>query len=85
MQWTYHITAAAQPRVLARLLQLFDQQSLDLNSLIFTRAGATLAIQLTAEIEPALAHRLHAKLYNLLDVEQVRLEPNRPPPFIANS
>jgi hypothetical protein len=76
--WTYCITAAPQPRVLARVVQLFDQQLLTLTTLILTQGPETTSILLTVEVEPALARRLHAKLLHLHWVEHVHLTQTPP-------
>jgi acetolactate synthase small subunit len=73
MQWTYHITAASRPRVLMRLVQIFDQQSLAISSLTLALVDDRVQIRLTAEIEPELAHRILAKLYNQTDIQHVDL------------
>ena len=74
MQWTYQIVATQQPRVLARVLQLFDQQSIVLQSLMLTQTEVEIRVRISAEIEPALAVRLQAKLLHLMAVVEVQLE-----------
>ncbi len=73
MTWTYQITAASRPRVLMRLMQLFEQQSLVIRTLELALLDSRVKITLTVEVESALAHRLQAKLYQQLDIEQVEL------------
>jgi acetolactate synthase small subunit len=73
MEWTYEITAAPRPRVLVRLVQLFDQQALDIRSLQLTRFDGCVLIRLTVAVEAALARRLCAKLYHQVDVQEVGL------------
>ncbi len=77
MPWTYQIAAAPKPRVLARVAHLFDQQLLTISALTLSQNEAA-TITLTVEVEAALAHRLHAKLLHLQDVEQVRLTETEP-------
>ena len=74
MQWTYQITAASRPRVLMRLAQVFDQQSLVISSLTLALLNDYVKITLTVEAEPELAHRLKAKLYNQTDILEVRFD-----------
>lgn len=74
MQWTYKIIATPQPRVLARVLQLFDQQLIVVQSLTLTQTEVEIRVRISAEIEPALAVRLHAKLLHVMAVEDVQLE-----------
>lgn len=73
MKWTYQITAASRPRVLMRLVQVFDQQSLAIRSLELTLLDNHVKINLTVEIEPDLARRLQAKLYLQTDIQNVDL------------
>jgi hypothetical protein len=73
MQWTYRITAASRPRVLMRLVQVFEQQSLAIRSLELALLDNRVKINLTVEVESALAHRIQAKLYHQLDIHQVDL------------
>jgi acetolactate synthase regulatory subunit len=73
MQWTYQITAASRPRVLMRLVQIFDQQSLVISSLNLALLDNRVRIDLTVEIEPELAQRLQAKLYHQTDIQNVDL------------
>jgi hypothetical protein len=73
MKWTYQITAASRPRVLIRLVQLFDQQSLVIRSLELALLDNRVRINLTVEVERELALRLQAKLYHQMDIENVDL------------
>ncbi|WP_353063077.1 hypothetical protein RBB77_17535 [Tunturibacter psychrotolerans] len=73
MKWTYQITAASRPRVLMRLVQLFDQQSLVIRSLELALLDNRVRINLTVEVERELALRLQAKLYHQMDIENVDL------------
>jgi acetolactate synthase small subunit len=73
MQWTYQITAASRPRVLMRLVQVFDQQSLVISSLKLALLDDCVRITLTVEVEPELARRLEAKLHHQIDVQTVEL------------
>lgn len=73
MKWTYQITAASRPRVLMRLVQIFEQQSLAICSLQLALLDNHVKITLTAEVEPPLAHRIQAKLYHQSDIQQVEL------------
>ncbi len=77
MLWTYQISAAPKPRVLARVVQLFDQQLLTVSRLTLTQDDETVAILVTVAVEAALAHRLHAKLFHVQDIEQVHLTETR--------
>ena len=74
MQCTFQITTAPQPRVLARVVQLLDQQLIILQSLACTQTEVETTIRLSALINPVLAQRIRAKLLHLLAVEDVRLE-----------
>ena len=73
MQWTYRIIAASRPRVLMRLVQLFDQQSLVIRSLELALLDNCVKISLTVEVERELALRIQAKLYHQIDIESVDL------------
>jgi acetolactate synthase regulatory subunit len=73
MEWTYQITAASKPRVLMRLVQLFDQQSLVIRSLELALLDNRVKINLTVDADTALAHRIQAKLYHQLDIQEVDL------------
>jgi len=73
MEWTYQITAASRPRVLMRLVQLFDQQSLVIRSLELALLDNRVKINLTVDTDTALAHRIQAKLYHQLDIQEVDL------------
>jgi len=73
MKWIYQITAASKPRVLMRLVQLFDQQSLVIRSLELALLDNRVRISLTVEVERELALRLQAKLYHQMDIENVDL------------
>ena len=78
MQWTYQITAASRPRVLMRLVQLFDQQSLVIQTLQLALLDNRVQINIIIDTEPELAHRLQAKLYHQVDIQNVELLPNTP-------
>jgi hypothetical protein len=73
MQWTYQITAASRPRVLMGLVQVFDQQHLVISSLKLALLDDRVKICLTVDVEPELAQRLQAKLYNQTDIQDVDL------------
>jgi hypothetical protein len=73
MKWTFQITAASRPRVLMRLIQIFDQQSLVIRSLELVLLDNRVRINLTTEVETELARRLQAKLYHQTDIEDVEL------------
>ncbi|QHN02309.1 hypothetical protein FTO74_02170 [Granulicella sp. WH15] len=73
MEWKFQLTAAARPRVLSRVMQLFDQQSLNVRSLVFTQTAEVIVIQALVEVEAALAQRLQAKLYRQIDLREVML------------
>jgi acetolactate synthase regulatory subunit len=73
MEWTYQITAASKPKVLMRLVQVFDQQSLVIRSLELALLDNSVKINLTVDADTALAHRIQAKLYHQLDIQNVDL------------
>ncbi len=75
MEWTYKITAAAKPKVLLRIVQLFEQQSLSARSIVYTVTGETVTILLHVQAETHHAHRIHAKLHSQYDIRQVELTP----------
>ena len=62
------------PRVLARLVQLFDEQRLPICSLTFVQTGNEIDIRVDVEANETLAKRLEAKLWHQLDVKDVHLE-----------
>jgi acetolactate synthase regulatory subunit len=73
MRWTYHITAASKPRVLMRLVQVFDQQSMTISSLELALLNDSVSITLTVDADRELADRVRAKLYNQIDIRDVDL------------
>ncbi len=73
MRWTYQITAASRPRVLMRLVQVFDQQSMTIRSLELALLDDCVVISLTVDADQELAHRVRAKLYNQTDIRDVDL------------
>ena len=73
MNWTYQITAASQPRVLPRLVRLFEQHPLVIRALDLALLDRSVKISISIEAEPELAHHLQAKLYQQDDVQQVEL------------
>lgn len=73
MQWTYQITAASRPRVLMRLVQVFDQQRVTISSLQLALLDDHVNIALTVEVETELAYRIQAKLYSQTDIQKVDL------------
>lgn len=73
MEVTYQITASSQPRVLMRIVQLFDQQSLAIRSLELALLDNRVNIRLTVQTESALAHRIQAKLYHQIDIQTVEI------------
>ena len=76
MDWTYKITAAANPRMLLRVLQLFDQQRLAYHQLSYAVAGEVATIVIRTPADPHHASRIHAKLYNQHDIREVELLPS---------
>jgi hypothetical protein len=73
MEWTYRISAAARPRVLMRIAQLFDQQLVPIRVCLLEERGGLLDIVITIDVEPELAQRIHAKLYHHVDLLSVDL------------
>ncbi len=73
MEWTYRIRAAARPRTLMRIAQVFDQQMVSMRRCLLEETGDVVEMAITVETEEALAVRIHAKLYKLLDLHQVDL------------
>ena len=73
MLWTYQITAASRPRVLMRLVQVFDQQCLVIRSLTLSLLDDHVSIAVTIEVEPGQAHRVRAKLCNQIDIQNVEM------------
>jgi acetolactate synthase small subunit len=74
MRCTFRITTAPQPRVLARVVQLFDQQLIVLQSPALKQTEHEIRIRISADVSPALADRIRAKMLHLLAVEDVKLE-----------
>jgi hypothetical protein len=79
MEWTYKISAAARPRVLMRIAQLFDQQLVPICVCLLEQHGTLLDIVITVEVEPELAQRIHAKLYHHVDLLSVVVVAGRLP------
>lgn len=73
MEWTYKISAAARPRVLMRIVQVFDQQMVSMSRCVLVELGGTLDIVVTAEMDAELAQRIHAKLHKQMDLTSVDL------------
>lgn len=73
MVWTYRITAAARPRLIMRLAQIFDQQLLEIDRLEVIRERDVTVIRIEIHSDEYLARRIHAKLYRLSDVVHVVL------------
>ncbi|HTD95492.1 MAG TPA: hypothetical protein VK627_01130 [Edaphobacter sp.] len=73
MQWAYTIAAEPRARILARVVQLFDQQRLSLRSLVLEETDTAVHLTLTVEAEPHLAQRIQAKLYHLYGISSVDL------------
>lgn len=71
MLCTYQITAASRPRVLMRLIQVFDQQSMIISSLELALLDDCVKITLTVDADRARAERVRAKLYNQNDILNV--------------
>ena len=81
MRWTYQISAAAKPRVLLRVAQVFEQQTIALQRLVLEEYGGALKIKVTVEAEEELARRVHAKLYKQLDMLHIELLAERSTDF----
>ena len=78
MRWTYRITAAAaRPRLIMRLVQLFDQQLLEIDRLEVMRLHDATMVRIVVRCEEHVARRIHAKLYRLADVAHVLLSNDR--------
>ncbi len=77
MEWIYKISAAARPRVLMRIAQLFDQQLVPIRVCLLEERGGLLDIAITVEVEQELAQRIHAKLYHHVDLLSVDLVAGR--------
>ena len=73
MKWTYQISAAARPRVLERIAQVFEQQMISMQRLVLEQSQGKLAMNITVEVEEGMARRVHAKLYKQIDVLDIRL------------
>jgi len=73
MVWTYRITAVARPRLAMRVAQIFDQQLLEVERFDLVRQDTVTTIRVVVECDGPIAHRVHAKLYRLVDIVQVDL------------
>ncbi len=73
MKWTYRVTAAARPRLIMRLAQVFDQQMIEIDRLEVKRLQDATMMRIEVCCEEHLARRIHAKLYRLADVAHVLL------------
>ena len=73
MEWTYRITATSGPRVLMRVVQLFDNQRLAIRSLSLKDSDGRVDILINADTATEQARRIHAKLYHQVDILQVEL------------
>ena len=77
MEWTYKISASVRPKVLMRVVQVFDQQSVAMRRCLLEECGGLLQILIVAEVDEELAPRIQAKLYKLVDLGEVELIPGR--------
>ena len=77
MEWTYTIRAAARPRVMMRIVQVFDQQMVQMRQCLLLESGDGLDISVTIDVEEELALRIHAKLYKQEDLEHIALVAGR--------
>lgn len=77
MEWTYKISASARPKVLMRVVQVFDQQSVPMRRCLLEECGEVLQIVIVADMDEDLARRIHAKLYKLVDLVEVDLMAGR--------
>ena len=77
MKWTYRVTAAARPRLVMRIAQVFDQQMLEIDRLEAKRLQDATMMRIEVRCEEHVAHRIHAKLYRLADVAHVLLSNDR--------
>jgi hypothetical protein len=68
MVWTYRITAAARPRLIMRIAQIFDQQLLEIERLEVLRESNVTQMRVEVQCTEHLARRIHAKLYGTSDV-----------------
>jgi hypothetical protein len=59
-----------------RLVQLFDQQSLVIQTLQLALLDNHVQINIVTDANPELALRLQAKLYHQVDIQNVELLPN---------
>ena len=81
MEWTYRISAAARPKVLMRVVQVFDQQLVTMRRCSMDEVGELLELSVTVDIEHDLAQRIHAKLYKLHGLLQIDLIAAQVPPL----
>jgi acetolactate synthase regulatory subunit len=79
MEWTYRISAAARPKVLMRVVQVFDQQLVAMRRCSMEEAGNLLELSITVDIEQGLAQRIHAKLYKQHDLLHIDLIAGKAP------
>jgi len=75
MEWTFTIYATKNPRVVLRILQLFEQQRAEILHIRCDMTGERTTVSIDVLAQPHLAGRIHAKLYNQHDVLQVELAP----------
>lgn len=73
MMWTYRITAAARPRLIMRIAQVFDQQLLEIDRLEVIRERDVTVLRAEVHCDEYLARRIHAKLYRMPDIMHVAL------------
>jgi hypothetical protein len=75
MKWVYSISAVSAPRLLTRVVMIFDQQSLTLSEVSWrlNDGDATVEISLRVACPEALAQRMHAKLLHLQDLRMATL------------
>ena len=77
MEWTYKISASVRPKVLMRVVQVFDQQSVAMRRCLLEECGEVLEVTIVAEVDEDLARRMQAKLHKLVDLLEVEMIPGR--------
>ncbi|CAN5704811.1 hypothetical protein BH10ACI4_BH10ACI4_08340 [soil metagenome] len=77
MEWTYTINALSRPRVLMRVVQVFDQQMVNMRECRLIESGDSLRITILIDASEDLARRMHAKLYKQLNMEHIDLVAGR--------
>ena len=73
MKWIYNIGASLRPRVLMRVILVFDQQRVSVRRCLVVENDQVLEMTITVDAEENVARRICAKLCGQEDIRCVEL------------